>query len=402
MRASGVVTLLLFLWTTTIEAYFGIDYHAKAAYFNFQPGGDSQYVFALNAVANGDVYFHMSGPVVHSWLGVGFGHQMANSFMIIAYPSSNGLNTTISTRIATGHNEPTYTPDFEIIKVYNDTYAPNANTVTDRGTGTIIAHAMCRNCSRWATGFLDTKSKNQPLLFALGPQRRFREDSPEASIPRHAEYGQYTVDMTKATNYTGWYGRVPAPNIPDFPFPPDDTAFASFATTPVVEASTMDDPLPTVHAALMCIAFVFVFPAGAIVMQFLKRALWHAAVQVIGFAMVFGGFGVAVKVAGQYNKVITITLLLFNTHADLQTVQRFQFRPSNNWADRFGRLIASTWTWFGASFDVRANEQTDSIWPYTFLPRSVYYAARFDKRRRRFSLRRYASSFISHESQLIK
>lgn len=305
MRAGGVATriLTLLLCITGIEAYYGIDYHAKAVYFNLQPDGDSIYVFALNAAANGDVYFHMSGPVTHSWLGVGFGAEMANSFMIIAYPSSNGLNTTISTRIATGHNEPTYTPDFEIVKVYNDTYAPNANTVTENGKGTIIAHAMCRNCSQWATGFLDTRSKRQPFLFALGPAKQFRDDSPEASIPRHAAYGQYTMDMTKATNYTGWYGRVPAPNEPQFTFPPDDTAFGTFGLTSTYTVETMDNPMPAVHGILMCVAFVFVFPTGAVVMQFLKRALWHAAIQVIGFLSVLAGFGVAINVARQYNKV---------------------------------------------------------------------------------------------------
>jgi hypothetical protein len=297
----GVATLVLLLWTAATEAYYGIDYHAKAAYFNFQVNGASQYVFALNAVANGDLYFHMSGPKTHCWIGMGIGSEMANSFMIIAYPAANGFNTTISTRIGTGHNEPTYTPDFHIHKVYNDTYAPNANTVTD--TGTIIAHAMCRNCSQWATGFLDTKSKVQPFLFALGPPLEFNEDSPAAGLPRHAVHGTYTMDMTRATNYTGWYGRVPAPNVPDFPFPPDDTAFASFATTPTVDVETMSNPLPTVHGLLMCVAFVLIFPAGAIVMQLIRRTLMHAAIQAIGFAFVFGAFGVAVKIAGQYNKV---------------------------------------------------------------------------------------------------
>ena len=331
MRAGGVVSsiLALLLWATGIEAYFGIDYDAKASYMNYESGGNSLYVFALNAVANGDIYFHMSGPVTHSWLGMGIGSEMANSFMIIAYPSANGLNTTISTRIATGHNEPTYTPDFEIIGVYNDTYAPNANTVTDDGTGTIIAHAMCRNCSRWATGFLDTQSKAQPFLFAFGPEKQFRSDSPQASIPRHALHGRYTIDMTQATNYTGWYGRVPAPNVPQFSFPPDGTAFASFGTSPVIEVKTMSNPMPTVHAVLMCVAFVLIFPAGAVVMQFLKRALWHAAIQVVGFVAVFAGFGIAVHFAGQYNKVSSTYVETTSTRKILISSQSKDFNSAH-------------------------------------------------------------------------
>lgn len=311
MHIFSRATFALVCCAITVEArkpYFGIDYHAKAAYLNFQADGVDEYVFALNAVENGDIYFHMSGPVTHSWLGVGIGKEMKDSFMLLAYPSADGLEVTISPRIATGHTEPTYDPSFQILKVYNDTYGPNANTVTEHGTGTIIAHAVCFNCSRWATGFLDTRSTTQPFIFALGPNTDFRSDSLEASIPRHSLVGKFTMDMTEATNYTGWYGRVPAPNIPHFPFPPNDTAFASSNSEPAFDVRTINNPLPGTHGALMCVAFVLVFPSGALIMQFLKRTLWHAAVQLIGFCLVFSGFGVAVHFARQYNRVGRIYL----------------------------------------------------------------------------------------------
>jgi hypothetical protein len=127
-------------------------------------------------------------------------------------------------------------------------------------------------------------------------------------------YGQYTMDMTKATNYSGWYGRVPAPNIPEFVFPPNDTDFASFATTPAVNVRSLSNPLPTVHGLLMCVAFIIIFPAGAILMQLIKQALWHAAIQAIGFVFVFAAFGVAVKIAAQYNKVSSYSFELKSDH----------------------------------------------------------------------------------------
>lgn len=313
MRTAGLAISSLLFWTTGIGArksYYGIDYHAKAAYFDFQNDGVDEYVFALNAVENGDIYFHMSGPVAHCWIGVGIGSEMKDSFMILAYPSADGLNTTISPRIATGHTEPVFDPSVQILKIYNDTYGPNANTVTDEGTGTIVSHAVCLNCSRWATGFLDTTSTTQAFIFALGPNITFRSDSPEASVPRHGLVGKFTMDMTQATNYTGWYGRVPAPNIPGFTFPPNDTAFASSNSVPAFDVIIMSNPLPGVHAALMCVSFVLIFPSGAIVMQFLRRTLWHAAVQVVGFCLVFSGFGVAVHFAREYNKVSRSGVLL--------------------------------------------------------------------------------------------
>lgn len=304
----GIFLAGLLLHTNFINArksYYGIDYDAKAAYFNLDENGIDDYVFALNVDDIGNVYFHMSGPVSHCWLGVGFGSEMKDSFMLIAYPSADGLKTTISPRIATGHREPEFDSSYEIVKVYNDTYAPAANTVTDEGTGTIIAHAICLNCTRWASGFLDTTTTEQPFIFALGPNVTFRSDSPDASIPRHALYGKFAMDTRKATNHSGWYGRVPAPNLPHFVFPPNDTAFESANSQPAFDVHFMDNPLPGAHAALMCTAFVLVFPAGALIMQFLKRVLWHAVTQVVGFCLAFAGFVIAASFSRQYNKVST-------------------------------------------------------------------------------------------------
>lgn len=293
--------------TGTRASYYGIDYNAKAAYFTFTSGGTTQYVFSLNVVANGDIYFHMSGPVIHSWIGVGIGDQMKDAFMLLAYPAANGKNTTISPRIASEHTEPVYDSSIEILKIYNDTYAPNANTVTDDGTGVIISHAMCRNCSRWLSGgkvhSLDTQSTTQPFIFALGPQVNFCSDSPEASIPRHGFVGHFTMNMKQATNSTGWYGRVPAPNVPDFTFPPTDDSFASSGSTPAVYTMTMSNAKPGAHAVLMCVAFVVVFPTGAVVMHFLRKALWHAAIQAVGLFAVLAGFGLALDFSREYNKV---------------------------------------------------------------------------------------------------
>lgn len=312
MRSLTLALLFLLLRITGIEAYYGIDYHAKAAYFNFISDTklSSLYVFALNIVPDtGDVYFHMSGPVAHTWIGVGFGDHMADSFMIIAYPSADGQKTTMSPRIATGHREPVFDPNTRIEGVFNDTYAPNSCTVTENGTGTIIAHAVCRNCTRWMTPngprSLDVTNKNYPFIFALGPNTTFRSDSPAASLPRHGFVGKFTMNLQHATNASGWYGRVPAPNVPHFPFPPNDTAFASFASTPAYDTRTMSDPLPGLHAILMLVSFVLLFPIGSFVMLFLKRVLFHAATQIIGVCLVFAGFGLALHFSPIYNRVST-------------------------------------------------------------------------------------------------
>lgn len=298
MRRFLVAFLALVPWIAGVAAYYGIDEDAKAAYFNFDDGA---YVFAMNPTANGDIYFHMSGPAKNCWIGGGFGTGMEDALMFIAYPGADGRSLTVSARIGTGHSEPIHDPSIEVFGVFNDTYAPNAMTVADGGT--LIAHGACRNCTRWATGALDFQDKAQPMIFAIGPSCSLQSDDPEASIPRHKIYGKYTLDMQAASNATGWYGRVPAPNIPDFVYPPTDDAFVSLHTTIEFDVHNMKNVQPPIHAALMCIAFLLIFPTGSLILIFLKKVLLHAALQTFGLVVVIAGFGVGASMSGQYNKV---------------------------------------------------------------------------------------------------
>lgn len=298
MRGFLAGLLALVSWIGRIEAYYGIDENAKAGYFNFDNGA---YVFAMNPTENGDIYFHMSAPATNCWIGGGFGTQMEDALMFVAYPGADGHRLTVSARIGTGHSEPVHEPSIEVFGIFNDTYAPNAMTVTD--TGTMIAHGACRNCTQWATGALDFSNTEQPMLFALGPSCSLQSDDLEASIPRHRTYGRYTMNMPASVNNTGWYGRVPAPNIPDFVFPPTDAAFVSQHTSIEFGVHNMKNIQPPIHAALMCIAFLLVFPAGSLILIFLKKVLLHAALQTFGLIIVIGGFAVGANMSGQFNKV---------------------------------------------------------------------------------------------------
>lgn len=301
MRGFRAGTLALISWILGAEAYYGIDEDANAGYFNFDDGA---YVFAMNPTANGDIYFHMSAPVSNCWVGGGFGTQMKDALMFIAYPAADGRNLTVSARIGTGHSEPVHDPSIEVFGVFNDTYAPNAMTVTNEGHGTLIVHGACRNCTQWATGSLDLNNREQPMIFALGSGPcSLRSDDPEASLPRHRVYGQYTMDLQVSSNSSGWYGRVPAPNIPNFVYPPTDDAFVSQYTSLEFGVRTMKNVQAPVHAALMCFAFLGVFPAGSLILIFLKKVMLHAALQTFGLVIVIAGFGVGANMSKEYNKV---------------------------------------------------------------------------------------------------
>ncbi|GIZ40473.1 hypothetical protein CKM354_000380900 [Cercospora kikuchii] len=275
----------------------GIDDHAKAAYFVLASSG---YVFALNVAENGDVYFHMNAPASHSWMGVGFGSSMKDTRMIISYIGDDGHTLINSPRMSKGHSEPEWEKDIRIDNVRNDTYAPFSNTLSPDGI--MISHAVCRNCSSWATGSIDTTSKTQPFIFALGPNVTLHSDDLNAPLHIHEFHGVFQLDMTVATNSTGWYGRVPAPQDPGLQVGDSYWAFANYFSSNVYNTGRDSEWAQIVHAVFMSLAFLLVFPLGAISLRLLRRAPIHAGFQVVGLGLVVIGLGLGVYASQLYNK----------------------------------------------------------------------------------------------------
>lgn len=283
---------------TEEEIAAGIDNQAKAAYFVLASSG---YVFALNVADNGDVYYHMNAPASHSWMGVGFGSSMENTRMLISYLSADGHTLVNSCRMSTGHSEPEWESDIIIEGIYNDTYAPYSNTLSPDGI--LIAHAVCRNCSKWATGGLDLSSTTQPFIFALGPNTTLEDDHKDAPLRLHTFHGTFQLDMTVATNTSWAHSRVPAPQDPGLQVGSSFWAFANYMSSNVYHTGTDAEWAQTAHAVFMCLAFLLVFPLGAITLRLVRRAMVHAVVQVFGLGLVVIGFGLGIYASKLYNKV---------------------------------------------------------------------------------------------------
>lgn len=269
------------------------------------------YVFALNVVpATGDVFFHMSAYAAtqstipaFSWMGVGFGAQMKDTFMLIAYPSANGTGLTLSPRLARGHSEPEFQHDVVVEKIFSDSYAPAANTVQ---SGIMIAHGVCRNCTSWTTGALDLSSNHQPFIFALGADpgkgQALQSDDPAAGLRRHSFYGRFEADMSYAVSAPE-HGRVPPPNDPGgSPSGVADTNFAYAFASEAFDTHHDSEWAPALHGVLMSLAFVLVLPLGALLMRLLRRMgfVYHAGVQALGIALVVVGFAAGVYASKQY------------------------------------------------------------------------------------------------------
>lgn len=271
------------------------DNHAAAAYFV-----NDKYVFALSQVDDGDVYFHMNAPAKNSWMGIGFGSQMKDAFMIISYVGSDGKTVINSPRMGIGHTEPVLIENVVIDGVYNDLYAPFPNEVNP--SGAMIAHAVCRNCSRWMGGALDLTSTAQPMIYALGSGRAVNDDALDADLRMHDFHGSFTLDMTKAVNTTGTYGRVPLPQTTTGPQPGDFVFNNSGASAPYDESTDQywGGPL---HATMMSLALILVFPAGAVILRLTARVRWHMYAQILGFVLIIIGFASGVYISTLYNRV---------------------------------------------------------------------------------------------------
>lgn len=305
----------LFTYLCLVLALDSLDPKAHGTYFA-SPNTKTYpqtYVFALNVVPEtGDIFFHMSAYAsiqsnisAFSWMGIGFGSKMKDTFMLVAYPSGNGTGLTISPRIARGHSEPIFQPDVVVEKIFSDDYAPAANQVAH---GIMIAHGVCKNCTSWTRGDLDLENTRQPFIYALGADpgkgSALMSDDRGAGLRRHSFYGHFEGDMTYAVS-TEEHGRVPPPNDPGGGASGvADTNFAYAFSTKAFDTHDDSEWAPVLHGVIMSLAFILIFPSGALLMRLLRRkgVLIHAGVQMFGLLLVIIGLGTGVYVSRQYSR----------------------------------------------------------------------------------------------------
>ena len=92
---------------------------------------------ATASSSDGDIYFSLKAPASVSWVSLGQGGEMDGANMYIVYPSSDGNNVTISSRLGNGHRAPEFSSDSQL-------------TVLD-GSGisndTLTANVRCKPCT---------------------------------------------------------------------------------------------------------------------------------------------------------------------------------------------------------------------------------------------------------------
>lgn len=166
---------------------------------------------------------------------------------------------------------------------------PTSNASHEDGFFVVDAHYQ--NSSSWMHNHIDMSSSKQPFIFALGPKlSRSNGGSPSATIQRHVVYGRFTMDMTKAVS-----DSAPTPNG-------EDGAWVRSDASEAYGVSSDYDVGSAIHAVVMCLAFVIVFPLGALLLRFVSVRV-HYMVQLAATILVIVGLGTGIYISMEYNRV---------------------------------------------------------------------------------------------------
>ncbi|OAK96959.1 CBD9-like protein [Phaeosphaeriaceae sp. SRC1lsM3a] len=256
------------------------------------PAGKGNLTFALSATNTGDIYIHLSAPVAYQWVGVGTGSEMDGSVMFILYENSERNGVTLSPRLSSGHFEPGFSEKIDC-GFENDT-AHHGSIDQRNGNGYFSANIHCKNITALGKGDgkLDLSNAKQPFIYAWGPtDSPMLSSSNSASMKRHDAYGNFWLDMTKATSS----------DSAQVMFPTGASLFNSTNSGTDGQAESDGDKVGPAHAALMLVAFAVIFPLGAILLRFLDSVKAHYIAQSIGVLAAIVGVGVGIYLSKMYN-----------------------------------------------------------------------------------------------------
>ena len=227
--------------------------------------------------SDNELFFNIFGPARRSWIAWGFGSEMKDSLIFVAYTSESGRNITVSPRLGRGHQEPKYIKDVDV-EILNGTL------VNDEAYS---IQMKCTNCRSWSVGSgseaeINVKGSQEPMIFAVGDDGRLQSDNQEARITKHIVNGLLYIDLSAAVGPGGvpelGSNRV---NLPD-------TATLAPSRAVVV-----------IHGLIMGACFVVLFPIGALLIRFPLRFAFklHLGWQLCTFVGILIGFSFAIYIS---------------------------------------------------------------------------------------------------------
>ena len=291
----------------------------------------------------------ISAPTSYSWVGLGQGSQMSGSQIFVIYTNSGGNNVTLSPRLGSGHVMPTYNSNAQAFLL-------DGSGVSN---GQMTANIKCSSCSSWSGGSMDLTGSKFGFIFAALSGNQLKSDSPSATIQQHGNIrgtisfdasakGGSDVNPFSSSNGTsttnsgkpsgtgsnkacaqsstastsapnggssngGPFGGFPPGGFwgqgPPGGFPPSSSGYIKRDTDDDCDQSfdnlsssfaTRGPTILVAHGVLAALAFVVIFPAGAIsmrLMSFPGLVKFHAILQGLGFLFYVVAFGMGIWLA---------------------------------------------------------------------------------------------------------
>ena len=222
---------------------------------------------------SGDIYFQLSAPTTYSWVGLAQGTMMSNANMFVMYSSADGQNVTLSSRTTSGHVMPTYNNAADITLLEGSGIS----------NGRMVANVRCGNCDSWSTGTMSLDGGNSNWLYAHLQGAAIDSDNNDAPISQHDQHGVIQWDLSRATGGS------------------DTNPFTSASTTTTTSSSAaqgLSMRLVQAHGTLASIAFVAIFPIGAILVRLTSFSPWiHGGLQVFGYGIFIAAAGLGIYMA---------------------------------------------------------------------------------------------------------
>jgi len=350
-------------------ALLGLGSTAYGQYISQSESGIKYSVSVPDTTASsgsGDIYIQISGPSSNSWIGFGQGSSMTGAKMFIIYASSSGNNVTLSPRKGSGHVQPTYDSSSQVTLLAGSGISGGVMTanikcsdctdLTDTSSSWVYAAlsgsalnsdsqsaTISQHQSTYGTMTLDmTQAKNSantnPFVSSGSSATTGSSGSTATGSSGSSNNNGCAQAVTSgsalgtAGSNSGSSGSGSATSTGGFSFPfggSRPTSFPGFPSKRAAAAATasacvgdsgttssqhqngFNNPdvrtrMFMAHGILGSLAFVIIFPLGAIairVLSFPGLVAFHAACQTIAWLMFIVCFGLGVYIADQLDYV---------------------------------------------------------------------------------------------------
>ncbi|OLN88565.1 hypothetical protein CCHL11_01979 [Colletotrichum chlorophyti] len=247
---------------------------------------------AASSSGSGNLYFQMTAPSSYQWVSLGTGSTMSNSNMFLMYADGNG-NVTISPRTARGHQMPQLSQN------------TNLELLAGSGVqnGRMTANVLCTNCASWSSGSMALNSASSSWIAAWKAGSAINSASASQSIQQHDEHTSFSLDLTQATIQTdsnpfvngaadgGNGGGSSNGGSGSGSGNGNGNSNGNGGSTSgggvVFNGGGGKSTVLLAHGIIMSIAFVLLYPIGAILMPLLGKWIGHAVWQTVAFILMW-------------------------------------------------------------------------------------------------------------------